>query len=273
MSYVQGAAQDGRSCEQNFHRQFSFNERDYHRVSLQAIHQQAHTVGTLIMSRDDQRGAPGADALCITVSGDTFQGIMMMMSRQPVHRPLSLDLLWQILERGHDISKRDWRLMRVAIVGMQNTTFIGRLFFGDSDSGSTVWDCDCRPSDGLWLALKCKCPVFVNKVVWAKSATSIARLLSGSTEPLDDEELSTTAALTTIRGDEPEPIKRLKREMAVALQEEDYVTAARLRDHPFLQTHMRILQLLREGRGEAASAMELELTRLIDAQQTSDRAE
>lgn len=27
------------------------------------------------------------------------------------------------------------------------------------------------------------------------------------------------------RGDEPEPVKRLKREMAVALHEEDYVTA------------------------------------------------
>ena len=34
-----------------------------------------------------------------------------------------------------------------------------RLFFGDND-GSTVWDCDCRPSDGLWLALKARPDAF-----------------------------------------------------------------------------------------------------------------
>ena len=48
---------------------------------------------------------------------------------------------------------------------------------------------------------------------------------------------------------------------------------ARLRDHPFMQTHMRIRQLLREGRAEAASAMELELARLIDAQQAPEHAD
>ena len=32
---------------------------------------------------------------------------------------------WQILERGHEISKRDWRLIRVAIVGLEGTVFLG----------------------------------------------------------------------------------------------------------------------------------------------------
>jgi len=49
--------------------------------------------------------------------------------------------------------------------------------------------------------------------------------------------------------------------------------AARLRDHPFMQAHLRIRQLLREGRAEAASAMEVELGRLIDAQQAPERAD
>ena len=31
----------------------------------------------------------------------------------------------QILERGHEISKRDWRLIRVAIVGLEGTVFLG----------------------------------------------------------------------------------------------------------------------------------------------------
>lgn len=63
------------------------------------------------------------------------------------------------MQRGQDISKRDWRVLRVAIVELRNETYIGRLFFGDADSGNVVWDCDCRPSDGCWLALKVDIPL------------------------------------------------------------------------------------------------------------------
>lgn len=67
-------------------------------------------------------------------------------------------LLWlQVLERGQEISKRDWRVVRVAIVELRQQTYIGRLFFGD-DNGVVMWDCDCRPSDGCWLALKAYIP-------------------------------------------------------------------------------------------------------------------
>ena len=59
-----------------------------------------------------------------------------------------------MLERGQEISKREWKLIRVAIVEMQNSTYIGRLFFGDKETGEVVWDCDCRPSDGLWLSFQ-----------------------------------------------------------------------------------------------------------------------
>lgn len=60
----------------------------------------------------------------------------------------------QILQRGHDISKKDWKLLHVAVVAMTDRSYIGRLFFGDAETNSIVWDCDCRPSDACWLALK-----------------------------------------------------------------------------------------------------------------------
>ena len=56
------------------------------------------------------------------------------------------------------MSKRDWKVLRVAIVELRDQTYIGRLFFGDADSGAVVWDCDCRPSDGCWIALKVRPP-------------------------------------------------------------------------------------------------------------------
>ncbi len=59
-----------------------------------------------------------------------------------------------MLERGQEISKREWKLIRVAIVDIQNSTYIGRLFFGDRETAEVVWDCDCRPSDGMWLSFQ-----------------------------------------------------------------------------------------------------------------------
>ena len=64
------------------------------------------------------------------------------------------NFLRQILERGQEISKKDWKLLHVAVVAITETTYIGRLFFGDAEKGVIVWDCDCRPSDACWLALK-----------------------------------------------------------------------------------------------------------------------
>ncbi len=65
-----------------------------------------------------------------------------------------LDFCVQILQRGQDISKKDWKLLQVAVVNMTGSSYIGRLFFGDAETGNVVWDCDCRPSDACWLALK-----------------------------------------------------------------------------------------------------------------------
>jgi hypothetical protein len=48
------------------------------------------------------------------------------------------------------------------------------------------------------------------------------------------------------RPGDAEPIKRLKREMSVALSEEDYVTAARIRDHPYIQLYLSINEALRK---------------------------
>lgn len=58
-----------------------------------------------------------------------------------------------MLERGQEVTEAGgrlskWRLVRVAVVALSGSTYVGRLFFGDSDTGEVVWDCDVRPSDG-----------------------------------------------------------------------------------------------------------------------------
>ncbi len=41
-----------------------------------------------------------------------------------------------------------------------------------------------------------------------------------------------------LKNEDPEPIKRLKRELQVALHEEDYGAAIRIRDHPFMALYV-----------------------------------
>lgn len=60
-----------------------------------------------------------------------------------------------------------------------------------------------------------------------------------------------------------EVIQRLKREMAVALAEEDYTTAARLRDHPYMLKYKAIVECMEDGRMLDAETMKEELEKEV----------
>lgn len=47
--------------------------------------------------------------------------------------------------------------------------------------------------------------------------------------------------------------------MSVALAEEDYTTAARLRDHPYMKKYKAIVECMEDGRIEDAETMKQEL--------------
>lgn len=86
--------------------------------------------------------------------------------------------MWQ---RGRSISRRDWTLLRVAVVACVNDVYYGRLFFGDPETQQVLWDCDVRPSDATFLALKVR--AFAQKRVMADQ--SLARNLEQQcTKPL-----------------------------------------------------------------------------------------
>ncbi len=60
----------------------------------------------------------------------------------------------QVLERGMETHRGKWQVLRVAIVEIREFCYIGRVFFGNRETGEGAWDCDCRPSDAVWLAQK-----------------------------------------------------------------------------------------------------------------------
>lgn len=88
----------------------------------------------------------------------------------PTGNLLCVMLFLQLLQRAQGADQSNWSLLKVAIVDLRNNVFIGRLFFGNPDTGEVKWDCDCRPSDGCYLAIKAGCPVYVSRRVWDQAA-------------------------------------------------------------------------------------------------------
>ncbi|GBF87861.1 hypothetical protein Rsub_00573 [Raphidocelis subcapitata] len=119
-------------------------------------------VNNLALSED-------APALEVFISGDTALGIYALLNGQTTERPMALDVLWQMWQTGRE----DWKLLRASIVDLRNDVFVARLFFGDPATGEVKWDCDCRPSDATFLAMKSGAPIFVHKRVWNEAATRL----------------------------------------------------------------------------------------------------
>lgn len=69
-------------------------------VNIQVIvsqREQPHNAGHLILMRDsDRRMEPGASALVLGVGGDTLTCVAAILDNHKLHRPMSLDLLWQV---------------------------------------------------------------------------------------------------------------------------------------------------------------------------------
>lgn len=151
----------------------------------------------------------------------------------------------------------------MAVVGTTQSTFLGRIFFGfdDEESDAIAWDVDCRPSDACWLALKTGAPVLVHRAVWESNAEPLSEMgyvvdaatgfetggskereaggmFSAVSDGPGTQQLDVAALTTTVLRSDPEPVKLLKLQMRVALSEEDYATAARIRDCAVMRMHV-----------------------------------
>ncbi|GMH45227.1 hypothetical protein BSKO_13184 [Bryopsis sp. KO-2023] len=247
-----------------------FDAAQYRRVFLQFIVQSSAyetASGTIVLMENQmsklelsQLEGTSLHALPLQVGGDTLTAISFLAAGRESHRPMTLNLLLQVLERCRQCNKAEWELLWVAIVDFRDSIYIGRLYFGNPVTREIAWDCDCRPSDACWLSLKTDCPLYVHENVWGECASPLNMALgAGAEEPEGMINVSEAEEdpMTAILPGDPEVIRRLKREMAVAIAEEDYKTAARLRDHPYMQKYKRIQE--HRAAGEHSEAAELQL--------------
>lgn len=172
------------SADGNKGSRFPFNPEDYVKVSLRRVDLgPGDAVGSLIFQKDESStgeivGGSDERALVMVVGGDTLLALLTLLQGQRSKRPLSIDLLWEILERlGQNRGTRDaWQVLRIAVIGTAGNAYIGRIFFGHADGShgeSMTFDFDARPSDATWLALKSNAPMFVAKKVWESCSVNL----------------------------------------------------------------------------------------------------
>lgn len=132
-------------------------------------------------------------------------------------RPITQDLFANTL-MALRVSMRE-----VTIYKLENSTFLAYLVL---ESRGEQLEIDCRPSDGIALALRMKAPIYCEEEVLAEAGHQVEA----------EEEGEPSARVSSARGRSPERStnltdeEELERRLKEALAQEDYETAARLRD-------------------------------------------
>ena len=241
-------------------------------------------------------------ALSMDIGGDALLALLLGAAREEEEEegtlndvpPLALDLLWAVLQRGQGLSKRAWHLQRVAVVDEKGGAYVARLFFGppggDDDDGAFLppssWELRCRPSDASWLALQADCPLYVRRDLFDARAAPLDVLLAavdddddeGAASDSDDDDGTVSsipltpveppppavAHVASLSPGDPDGIVLLKRALALAVRDEDFATAARLRDHPAMAAYARAAAADAAGDVDGAAAARADVEAALD---------
>ena len=110
----------------------------------------------VLKEKDGERQIP------IIIGFMEASAIKMKISGIEVPRPLTHDLLVNV------ISAMDAQLTRLIIDKLETNTFFAKLDI-KRPSGETRL-VDCRPSDGIAVAVRTRCPIFVDDEVLTKAS-------------------------------------------------------------------------------------------------------
>ena len=136
------------------------------------------------------------------------QSILIGMQNVPMPRPLSHDLMLNVIKTGN------LELLRIEIIDLQESTFIAQLVLKKQEGEEFTMD--CRPSDAISLAVRAKVPVFIAERIVDEAGISV--------KVITDHE--------TLGEENPVALEldKLRRDLDQAVEVENYEEAARLRD-------------------------------------------
>jgi bifunctional DNase/RNase len=132
--------------------------------------------------------------------------ILIGLANHKMPRPLTHDLLIATLEQlGAKVS-------RIEITALKEGTFYGRLVLSRAGEDIVM---DSRPSDCVALAVRAKCPIFIDEGVVDEAGITIS---------------AADAEKTTKNSEVQAQIAFLQKELEKAVEQENYEEAVQLRD-------------------------------------------
>jgi bifunctional DNase/RNase len=174
------------------------------------------------------------------------QSILIALGSVKMPRPLTHDLFLTTLEN------LETSINRVEITALKEGTYYAKLILESSGSEIAI---DARPSDCLALAVRVKCPIYIDEAVVDEAGISVKMVEEKSKELKAEgaqlesqEEASEEPGESSEREEAAEPaepvplvpevsplahdaeVGTLKKLLDAAIEEENYEEAARLRD-------------------------------------------
>ncbi|MCY4482364.1 MAG: bifunctional nuclease family protein [Spirochaetaceae bacterium] len=159
----------------------------------------------------------GSDSVVpIFVDPSIAHSIVMGLGDVNAARPLTHDLFVSVL------SRLDAEVNRIEITAINDSIFYARLILLQEDEEMVI---DARPSDCVALAVRVKCPIFIDEEV-----VSHAGMPASSVSGVDDGDRSRQRKRQGGRSEENSLLADLQKELDAAVQDEDYEQAAKIRD-------------------------------------------
>ncbi len=154
--------------------------------------------------------------LPIIIGAPEAQAIALELEKIKPTRPLTHDLMSNILDYF------DIQLKAVIITHLHEGTFFAKLLLGSKDEAHEV---DCRPSDGIALALRCNADIFTYEEIMNEAGIERELPSNDSIETPKAERRSPSPQRNPY-----EVLTELNQKLEDALKNEDYELAAKIRD-------------------------------------------
>lgn len=162
----------------------------------------------------------GNRKLPIIIGGFEAQAISFALEGAKTPRPMTHDLLKTVIDHLGAV------VTEVIIDDLQNNTFHAKLII---EVSSLTHEIDCRPSDGIALALRANASIYVREEILDLAGFTPSHEEKDEEEEFDDD-IAEEEEEEKVSQSKEAKIAALQEQLREAIEKEDYERAAKIRD-------------------------------------------